>query len=117
MRGWPRQLFVRKIGEATFAIREKIWFVGFSYVPIMHGCMKYDPSKKELVISGFANWYILVFSAFFFFLIFAFMYESKELLFLILLAGVLLMDVHAYLTQRRRFKEVLESAQNLLSKS
>ena len=113
---WRPPLLVRNIDTMKFAFREKLLFLGFSYVPVMHGCMNYDPNKEELVISGFANWYALLFSIFFLSLTVAFMFESKELMFIILPIGLLLIEGNGYLTQRRRFNQVVETVQVRLSK-
>ncbi len=113
---WRPPLLIREIEEMNFAFREKLFFFGFSYVPVMHGVMRYDQDKKELIISGFANWYALLFSIFFISLAVAFMYESKQLMFLILPIGLLLIEGNGYLTQRRRFNQVVESAQSIFNK-
>lgn len=111
---WRPQLLVRQIAPTKFAFREKFLFLGFSYVPVMHGIMRYDQDNKELVISGLANWYALFFSIFFISLTIAFMFESKELMFLILPIGLLLIEGNGYLTQRRRFNQFVEMVQNRL---
>jgi hypothetical protein len=113
---WRPPLLVRNIDTMKFAFREKLLFLGFSYVPVMHGCMNYDSNKEELVISGFDNWYALLFSIFFIFLTVAFMFESKELMFLILPIGLLLIEGNGYLTQRRRFSQVVETLQFILTR-
>ena len=112
---WRPPLLVRQIGPAKFAFREKLLFLGFSYAPVMHGVMRYDQNNKELVISGLANWYALLFSIFFISLTVAFMSESKELMFLILPVGLLLLVGNGYLTQRRRFNQVVEAVQSKLT--
>lgn len=114
---WRPPLIVRQIGAMKFAFREKLLFLGFSYVPVMHCCMNYDSNKKELVISGLANWYALLFSIFFISLTIAFMAESKELMFLILPVALLLIEGTGYLTQRRRFNQFVDNVQNTLSKT
>lgn len=112
---WRPPLLVRQIGPTNFAFREKFLFLGFSYVPVMHGIMRYDQDNKELIISGLANWYALLFSLLFISLTVAFMFESKELMFLILPLGLLLIEGNGYLTQRRRFNQFVETVQNKLS--
>ncbi len=112
---WRPPLLVRQIGEMKFAFREKFLFFGFSYAPVMHGVMHYDQDKRELIIAGLANWYALLFSIFFISLAVSFMFESKELMFLILPVGLLLIEGNGYLTQRRRFNQVVETVQNKLT--
>jgi hypothetical protein len=112
---WRPPLLVRQIGEMKYAFREKLLFLGFSYTPVMHGVMHYDQDKKELIISGLANWYALFFSIFFVSLTVAFMSESKELMFLILPVGLLIIEGNGYLTQRRRFNQIVETIQGNLA--
>jgi len=114
---WRPPLLVRQIGSMNFAFREKMLFIGFSYVPVMHGYMNYDPNKKEVIISGLANWYALSFAIFFILLSIAFMSESKELMFLILPASLFLIMGNGYLSQRRRFSQFIETVQITVNKT
>lgn len=113
---WRPPLLVRNIDTMKFAFREKLLFFGFYYMPVMRGIMHYDPNKEEIVISGFANWYALIFPIFSITLTASFLLESKKLLFLIMSAGLLLVEGDGYLTQRRRFIRVVETVEATVNK-
>lgn len=51
------------IGENVIAFREKmISFRLFHYTPVMHGLIRVDSERREISVTGFANWFALLFA-------------------------------------------------------
>lgn len=54
----PSLLF-HKLDSYTYAFREKTFeFNLVGYTPVMHGLLSFHPEKAEIVVTGFANWFI-----------------------------------------------------------
>lgn len=55
-------LVFRKLDLYTYAFREKLFELSlFSYTPVMHGLLSFHPEKAEVVVTGFANWFVFAF--------------------------------------------------------
>lgn len=59
---WVQSLVFRQYDAHKFAFREKIFQLRFfTYIPIMHGYLFFDHNNSQVVVKGFANWYIVMF--------------------------------------------------------
>ncbi len=60
---WASSLVFKEIDLHTYGFREKFFeFRLVGYSPIMHGVLVFDHSSNEVIVKGFANWFILSFS-------------------------------------------------------
>ncbi|QOX77670.1 hypothetical protein FY034_01515 [Trichlorobacter lovleyi] len=51
------------VGEGLIAFREKmISFRFFHYTPVMHGLIRVDYKRREISVTGYANWFALLFA-------------------------------------------------------
>ena len=59
-RGYMPSLVVHRLDSRTYAFREKAFeFNLVGYTPIMHGLLSFNPEKAEVVVIGFANWFVV----------------------------------------------------------
>ena len=55
-------LVFHKLDLYTYAFREKLFELNlFGYTPVMHGLLSFHPEKAEVVVTGFANWFVFAF--------------------------------------------------------
>lgn len=56
-------ILIRKLENNLFAFRERAFqFTWFSYTPIMHGNLEFNPKSSEVIVRGRLNWFIVAFS-------------------------------------------------------
>jgi hypothetical protein len=54
------------LGEDLIAFREKLLgFRLFHYTPVMHGLIRVDRERREISVTGYANWFALLFAIIF----------------------------------------------------
>jgi len=89
-----------RLGPALCAFREKLFqFTLFTYTPIMHGIIVYDPRTSQASVIGHANWFFVAFVAVFI----SMSASAGEMLVVIFgVVGVI------YFVQARRFRSVSE---------
>jgi hypothetical protein len=110
--GRSAPMLVRRIGENRFAFREKLFHFGVAYSPLMHGCIACNPVTGEIIVRGYLNWYILIFSCYFF--VFSLLLPFDPVGFIIPLCLLVLMS-YIYWMQAKRFRQVGDVLRKLWS--
>jgi hypothetical protein len=103
---------IQDIGNNIYAFREiffQIQFVSSQYTPIMHGTLKFDPSKGEVLVIVRLYWCVLFFDIFMIWNIFQ-MYERDLQESLFFCCMLFLINIAIYLSQVKNFRCVGESA-------
>jgi hypothetical protein len=60
---WASSLVFKEIDLHTYGFREKFFeFRLFRYSSIMHGVLVFEHNNHEVIVKGFANWFIVSFS-------------------------------------------------------
>jgi hypothetical protein len=60
---WLGSIAFREISHNTYGFREKLFqFRLMRYSPVMHGLLIFDDVNSQVIVKGFANWFLLVFS-------------------------------------------------------
>ena len=60
---WTSSLAFKEVDLHTYAFREKFFEVRLvGYSPIMHGVLIFNHNNNEVIVKGFANWFVLAFS-------------------------------------------------------
>jgi len=111
--GWHAPILVRQIGENQFAFREKMIHFGMAYTPLMHGYIKCDPYSGQIEIRGNANWFPVCFFIYFLMFFLTMPLDASDFIFPLFLFGLLWF---IYVTQKKRFRQVVEAVQTLCGK-
>jgi hypothetical protein len=94
----------RKLGPTSYGFREKSTSsLRLHYTPVMHGSLRFEPSSASLVVTGYLNWFILVFSIFITYTV----VKMGTAFFLAALAAFVSL---IYLVQRHYYGQVAEAA-------
>jgi hypothetical protein len=96
----------RKLGPASYGFREKhtsALSLRLHYTPIMHGSLRFEPSSATLVVTGYLNWFAVVFTLF---MTYTVLNDGAAFFLAALAAGVSFI----YLVQRHYYRQVAEAA-------
>jgi hypothetical protein len=108
--GRSAPLIVRRIAENTFAFREKLFHFGIAYSPLMHGCVTCIPATGEIKVRGYLNWYILLFSCYFFLFLLLLPFDWINV---IIPICMLVLMSYIYSMQKNRYRQVGDAVQKL----
>jgi hypothetical protein len=105
---WVNSLSFKKLDSHTYAFREKLFELRFfPYLPIMRGLIQFDIDNSQVVVTGFAYWYVLVFALFWFGIAF----QDTELQPSVMPIACFLSGIaYSYVRHLHRFTEVAEFA-------
>ena len=97
-------LIFRSIGPNEIAFREKFFSLRlFGYTTVMHGLIRVGNAQLQVSVTGYANWFPLVFSATFIYM--AVSFSGPDIRYLLLLFLFVLLTI-LYLIQFVRFSKV-----------
>lgn len=108
--GRSAPILVRRIGENRFAFREKLFHFGIAYSPLMHGCITYNPANGEIIVRGYLDWYIVVFTCYFLFFSLLLPFDPVDV---IILFCLLVVMAYIYWMQKKRYSQVGDAVRKL----
>ncbi len=105
-------ILVRRIGINRLAFREKLFYIGIGYSPVMRGLITCNPVSGKVEIIGFLNWYILFFVGSFLLFLLISPFDSSGIIIALCMAVLL---AYIYSMQKKRFREVEDTLLKLWS--
>jgi hypothetical protein len=112
--GKSAPILVRRIDDNSFAFREKLFYFGIVYSPIMHGYMKCNPTTGKIITRGYLNWYILLLSCCFLISLLALPIGGINI---VIPLCLLVLMAYIYSMQKKRFRQVEDAVQKLLARN
>ena len=104
--GYTQSLQFKELTDDTIGFREKLFELSLlNYTPLMHGRIYFDSNARAVRISGFSNWFPLVFLIFWYGTLFPSIALHMDFVFLV--APMIVFGV-IYYFQRKKYVKVID---------
>ena len=104
--GYTQSLHFKDLSSDTIGFREKIFELSlFNYTPLMHGRILFDSANRVGRVTGFSNWFPIVFLTFWYGTLFPSIDLRMDFVFL--MAPIILFGA-IYYFQRKKYLKVMD---------
>jgi len=103
---FPQKVLVNEFSPSEYGFRYTFFHLGQGPIPVMHGMLNWDESAHLVTVTGFANWSVITVTV----LLSSMLLVMPVSLFLLAIAGFLIMGSWLYYSDSKTFKLVGEIA-------